>query len=430
MTQELIHNYEYIAAYLRDLIDLNLLYDIFEADDINEIMKYAKVTPDDFTSILNQSTYAPATETAFEPHNTSVSISNLHEIILTLKSINNYIPQRLLDIIISKLNETASEISESALKISNLEDTISNLQMEIDTIKIEKLNCEKEILLLKSQISEEIKDKEIILKIANLKNSDDFDSIYKFLEELSDSGNQKMISIAYKERICEKKGKYGTNALHIASENGNLKLVKSLIDVGCDCNVKSDYGYTPLHYASKNGKYEVVEILISAGANVNAKNSSGYTPLHCSSDKGYFDIVKSLISAGADKEAKDTSYENSLIKASINGHLEIVKYLITVGANVNEPDSDDYTPLMYASIYGHLEIAKQLVIAGANIEAMDNNYYRTAIIFAAGNGHLEIVKYLVSVGADYNARGQKGTAYRVSQGEVGHYLRSIGASWY
>ncbi|EAY05829.1 hypothetical protein TVAG_202870 [Trichomonas vaginalis G3] len=101
-------------------------------------------------------------------------------------------------------------------------------------------------------------------KITELKKSDDFETIYKFLDELSSKGNLGAISKPCEEglwkSIAPKKYQFDMekNVLHVASENGNLRLVKSLIECGCDKETKIQSGWTPLLFASKNGLLNIL----------------------------------------------------------------------------------------------------------------------------------------------------------------------------
>ena len=51
-----------------------------------------------------------------------------------------------------------------------------------------------------------------------------------------------------------------------ASESGNTKMVKELIDNGADVNAKDNRGKTALMRASQRGHTEVVSLLKNAGA--------------------------------------------------------------------------------------------------------------------------------------------------------------------
>ncbi|EAY11021.1 hypothetical protein TVAG_410210 [Trichomonas vaginalis G3] len=86
----------------------------------------------------------------------------------------------------------------------------------------------------------------------------------------------------------------------MASQNGNLKLVKSLIICMCDKETRSNDDFTPLFLASREDHLEVVQYLISVGANKDAKDEDGNTPLIWAANNGHLEVVKYLVSAGAD----------------------------------------------------------------------------------------------------------------------------------
>ena len=195
---------------------------------------------------------------------------------------------------------------------------------------------------------------DILTKITELKESNDFKTVYKFLDELSSKGNHDMISKSIEaglwQKIAPKKYKYDSerNVLYFASLEGNLRLVQSLIKCGCDKEEKDSNGYTPLIIASESGQLGVVQYLISVGANKEAKNNLGYIPLIKASGRGQLDVVKYLISVGANKEAKTKDGDTPLIIASRNGYLDVVKNLISVGANKKAKNNDGETAMMVA----------------------------------------------------------------------------------
>jgi ankyrin repeat protein len=134
--------------------------------------------------------------------------------------------------------------------------------------------------------------------------------------------------------------KSGSSALHEAAGNGNVGILKSilekmeekmvsswmsmekdevgsplhfaagsqknaaeccliLLDGGFNVNVVDSIGITPLHYASGRGDYALVKLLVERGANVNVRLQGGVTPLHMATDTGSIQCVHSLVDASA-----------------------------------------------------------------------------------------------------------------------------------
>jgi len=81
-------------------------------------------------------------------------------------------------------------------------------------------------------------------------------------------------------KLLIKKGtKPGDYTLHFAVKEGEVEIVKLLIDGGANVNAKGERGYTPLHMVVYEGKLEIAKFLIEKGADINAKDNYGYTPL-------------------------------------------------------------------------------------------------------------------------------------------------------
>jgi len=67
--------------------------------------------------------------------------------------------------------------------------------------------------------------------------------------------------------------------LHFAARDGELDLVRSVLDAGGDVNEPAENSWTPLHFAAEGGHVFVVQFLLDRGADPGATTSEGYTPL-------------------------------------------------------------------------------------------------------------------------------------------------------
>ena len=67
------------------------------------------------------------------------------------------------------------------------------------------------------------------------------------------------------------RGNLGNALLHVASTNGELNEVLSLLEAGADPNLKGEDGSTPLYDAVSQRHYEVAKALFEHGASADTK---------------------------------------------------------------------------------------------------------------------------------------------------------------
>lgn len=99
----------------------------------------------------------------------------------------------------------------------------------------------------------------------------------------------------------------------LASSEGNLSRVRSLVDSGTSPNEFDAFGYSPMHAAASYAHLDILEYLVSKGGNVNLADPDGDTPLH------------------------------------VTEHEEAAKWLVAHGADATRKNSDGLTPAMIAS---------------------------------------------------------------------------------
>ena len=87
---------------------------------------------------------------------------------------------------------------------------------------------------------------------------------------------------------------------------GEINRVMDMIEQGIDVNYQDDTNETALYVASENGQIDIVKILLENGANPNLQeNVHGETPLMVATKIGRIDIMKILLENGANPLIKD-----------------------------------------------------------------------------------------------------------------------------
>ena len=87
----------------------------------------------------------------------------------------------------------------------------------------------------------------------------------------------------------------------MAIRNGDLEVVRTLLDLGADVNGSAVDPWSPLDSAVHNNNVALARLFIERGANVNAIGKTGYTPLllAASIDFGDTEMMELLLKAGA-----------------------------------------------------------------------------------------------------------------------------------
>ena len=94
---------------------------------------------------------------------------------------------------------------------------------------------------------------------------------------------------------------YRKSPLHIAASNGNVALIKMLVDNGANKDLISFTGGTPLHIAVKNSDQTVVQLLLTNGAAVDLPDAAGLTPLECAHDTRIKELLEQNHTQGKKK---------------------------------------------------------------------------------------------------------------------------------
>lgn len=82
-----------------------------------------------------------------------------------------------------------------------------------------------------------------------------------------------------------------------AAGDGDLELVRTLLESGADPNAKEDGNFTALICAAARGHVRVVETLLESGANLRAKTKRGRTAADIAIQEGQVEVIHLLRAA-------------------------------------------------------------------------------------------------------------------------------------
>jgi ankyrin repeat protein len=136
-------------------------------------------------------------------------------------------------------------------------------------------------------------------------------------------------SLAQNPASANARNARGFPAMHLAVTMNYEKIVKQLLDAGCDVQIANEcshigsQGDTPLHAAAFWGRYGIAQVLIEKGANVNAAARNNWTPLHDALYTNQLKIARLLLEHGARCDTENDRRETPLALARKNQDADI-----------------------------------------------------------------------------------------------------------
>jgi ankyrin repeat protein len=106
-------------------------------------------------------------------------------------------------------------------------------------------------------------------------------------------------------------------------------------------------GYSPLLFAARNGDVAMVRLLLDFGVNVDGLAGNGASPLVVAAHSGHADVATLLLEGGADPNSMEAGY-SALHAAILRGDEKLVAALLEAGANANAR-VEKATPVQRAS---------------------------------------------------------------------------------
>ncbi|KAI5362369.1 putative NACHT nucleoside triphosphatase, P-loop containing nucleoside triphosphate hydrolase [Septoria linicola] len=193
-----------------------------------------------------------------------------------------------------------------------------------------------------------------------------------------------------------------------------LSQKKQVLELRESVNTVGRSSKTLLMYATANGDVEMVRLLLEFGAGVNAKDQAGWRALHFASTTERREIMKILLSKQAEPTALTVDGKTALhIVVSHRGQSagRLIAYLLEHGAPVDMADQAGMIPLIYAVRNNDFETAKCLLLAGSDTVNKGSPSESTVLHYAVSNAlqypqperSSDMIKLLLHHGASVNA---------------------------
>jgi uncharacterized protein len=134
-------------------------------------------------------------------------------------------------------------------------------------------------------------------------------------------------------------------------------------------------GWTPLLYVSEDGNMGVVRWLLDKGAAINEREDTGSTALWQACSRGLAPVVRLLLERGADPAIANNRSSTPLMEASRRGHLEVVRSLLehpSAETTINKHDGGA-TALWHACCTGRGAVVRALLEGGADPTIASND---------------------------------------------------------
>ena len=207
----------------------------------------------------------------------------------------------------------------------------------------------------------------------------------------------------------------GFAVLHYATDAGQLEIVKSLINRGCDINKRSEISGRPtaLHLAVGKDQKMIAQVLINGGADVNSREETyGNTVLsECAKFGKHWGVEMLLEQSSLDVGAKNNLGRPAILIAAQNGRVGVVRTLLKHYPHPLPKDEKSGWTAVHLAVYNNESEVVKLILERRPDEPLDSlagDTGSSTLHLATREGNLEIVQLLLDGGADIHAQEKGG----------------------
>ena len=207
-----------------------------------------------------------------------------------------------------------------------------------------------------------------------------------------------------------------------AAKQGDVELVRTLLDEDVAVNAVDENGRTALMEAARLGRnMNVISLLMSRGADINAVDKAGETALilAVTSDNNNVSMVSGILKLGADIGVR-SAYGKGMTALEIADSLERPAMVAAINnLTSSDPELIKVPNLVAAIVAGDIYQVKSL-LGGVSAEMLTTaigtpERQNRVLLKAAHKGMVEVVELLLDGGADINSfDGDRNTALNLA----------------
>ena len=238
-----------------------------------------------------------------------------------------------------------------------------------------------------------------------------------------------------------------------AAREGQIEVIRGLMDRGFDVDCELKYGSSALMIAASRGHDDIVRLIAGAGGKVNRRNKFGISPLSEATDRGHHKVLRTLVEFGADINMLHNNGGTAILAAVVKRDLKTVRVLLELGANVDIENFDGWSARKWAlsesdpaflEAFGiakpeqaegtakvEVGAVKEEVVSRPAVSTAGQAFW-TVFMRASASGDIETVRRLIDDGVEINGQSPNGTtalmaAIKNGRQEIAFELVELGA---
>ncbi|GAB2234080.1 hypothetical protein Droror1_Dr00003317 [Drosera rotundifolia] len=203
------------------------------------------------------------------------------------------------------------------------------------------------------------------------------------------------------KELLAKQNQSGETALYVAAENGKVDVVSEMMKYydPFAASIKARNGYDAFHIAAKQGDLEILKVLIEAHSDLSMTcDTSNTTALQTAATQGHIEAVNFLLESGSGLATIARSNgKTALHAAARNGHLEVVKALLAKEPGITTRTDKKGQTALHMSVKGlNVEVVEELIKADPSSLNMVDTKGNTPLHVATRKGRGQIVIRLLA----------------------------------